>query len=156
MIDIPPNMIANKRSCCHPPRSPELVGWRPQPGNGFELIQEVTSRSRSMKSLVSGGCALRVCISTGSEPSGGLAEYADTDPADPIKAMAMTPRRTVCFSALITSLSCHFLSVHGQRSKVKKMILFRTWISHRRKKRLNVSLARGHQALCRIRRDRSC
>ena len=55
----------------------------------------------------------------------------------------MTPRRTVCFSALITPLSCHFLGVYGQRIEAKKMILFRTWISHRKKKRFIIWVGEG-------------
>ena len=48
----------NTRNCCHPPRSPESTGSRPQPGFGIALMHSVTLRSRSrytLSSVASGG-----------------------------------------------------------------------------------------------------
>ncbi len=48
-------MMPNNAICIAPPRSPDDVGSRPHPGFGIALMHSLTSRSRSMKSLVTGG-----------------------------------------------------------------------------------------------------
>jgi len=54
----------NSAICIAPPRSPDDVGSRPQPGLGIALMHSLTSRSRSMKSLVTGGASGGVVAET--------------------------------------------------------------------------------------------
>lgn len=51
MMAIPAVITPNKVSCCHPPRSPGLMGTRPQPGGGFELMHSDRLLSRSRNSF---------------------------------------------------------------------------------------------------------
>ena len=106
MTTMPPSMMPNSASCCHPPRSPGPVGSRPQPGIGFELTQEVRSRSRSMKSLtvsdvtvsdvtepgiVVSGIVVSGIVVSGIVVSGGVAAAEENPPT--IASEAKTTRR---------------------------------------------------------------
>ena len=71
----------NNAICIAPPRSPDDVGSRPQPGLGIALMHSLTSRSRSMKSLVTGGAS-----------GGVVAEAFDPAVASGVIAMTMHTR----------------------------------------------------------------
>lgn len=73
-------MMPNNASCMAPPRSPDVVGSRPHPGLGIALMHSLTSRSRSMKSLVTGGAGGGV-VATAFDPmaaSGAMETTAHT------------------------------------------------------------------------------
>ena len=71
----------NNAICIAPPRSPDDGGSRPHPGFGIALMHSLTSRSRSMKSLVTGGAS-----------GGVVAEAFDPAAASGVIAMTMHTR----------------------------------------------------------------
>lgn len=73
-------MMPNSAICIAPPRSPDDVGSRPHPGLGIALMHSLTSRSRSMKSFVTGGAGGGVVADAfdATAPSGATDTIAHT------------------------------------------------------------------------------